>query len=515
LVQINWANPITRGLRILDGGNITVANYDPRLQKITANNITARGTSLGLANSGTQGRRFAVFDLSVTQAVTMFSIGRFATSSVANNTPLVLKAGGFNGATWVGVHGGSFFYRQYYVAGNTTSYGLDYTVPSSSVREYAAQAVTASASGGVVAYLNGAVVGTGSISGGLVTRTDIEFSTIAESYGGIDPVVYPVDLLIGAVFDRALSSGEIQSLSQNPWQLFAPDPSPTFNYLLPSSPSAVQTKTLLQLSKRALTTQPPAAVGANWGNPLTNGLEALTLASQRLEVVKGRIGTTTGPFEMRVASSLRTSGGLARRYQRASNQSRDNWPTTGVTGDLTFLCYGLLFQSLSAIQELCSLRNNASGLVVSFQENSNNQVTLLVTPSGAATLSIGFGSANINTGARVFIGRVAGTAVTAWFDGRQVGSGTAASNNFSTITGLQHGSQGFLSEPNGAVLISAYWKRALGDGEIQSLSANPWQLFRPQSQIIYSRISVKPTLSDPAATSITSSSATPQVTLNL
>jgi hypothetical protein len=179
------------------------------------------------------------------------------------------------------------------------------------------------------------------------------------------------------------------------------------------------------------------------------------------------------------------------------------------------MCYGLLLQSFAGYQELSSLRNSSSIEVVAFREDTNNQVTLVVTPSGGASVLIGFGSANINTGARVFIGRVVGTAVTAWFDGRQVGSGTAASNNFSTITALQNGSTGFLAQPNGAVLISAYWKRALGDGEIQSLSANPWQLFRPRNQIIYSRISVKPTLSDPAATSITNTTTVPQVTLNL
>ena len=83
----------------------------------------------------------------------------------------------------------------------------------------------------------------------------------------------------------------------------------------------------------------------------------------------------------------------------------------------------------------------------------------------------------------VVVGRVAGTAVSVFANGR---SGSA------TLTGTARGCSGgsaignrLNSSPlNGQCLAFIRWNRPLSDAEVASVSANPWQLFEPQTRSI-------------------------------
>lgn len=236
---------------------------------------------------------------------------------------------------------------------------------------------------------------------------------------------------------------------------------------------------------RIWTRQPPGSVWVNWGNSLTNRLTSLTHAPLRYEAISGRAATTSGPFQTLSTSSYGKSY-LARYYNRSSAQSQDSWSTSGTTGDLTFFMFGNLTAfSGAGNQELCRLTSSTNN-IVGFFEVSNNAVNLVVNPVGVSGSSISFGSSSISNQARAYFGRVKGTTLTAWVDGAQFGSSvTLAGTDFSSIANIINGSTGFLSQPTGVILISAYWKRALDAAEIRALTTNPWQLFAPQTQISY------------------------------
>jgi len=66
------------------------------------------------------------------------------------------------------------------------------------------------------------------------------------------------------------------------------------------------------------------------------------------------------------------------------------------------------------------------------------------------------------------------------------------------------------------ILLVARFTTYMGLERLRELSANPWQIFRPRKRVLYFDVTAAPsapTLSLPLATSITATSAVPQVTL--
>lgn len=223
-VRLNENNTVVKSLKVLDFGGYKGEQLSGRpLQAIVSESATTTFTTNGLAQTGVLGKLHSAFNLSTTQETTFFSFGRFL-SAVQNLAPLVHKAGGANGHTSVGIHGGSDNYRQYIVAGNTTGWQLDYSVTQESLKEFHFQILTVSNAGQATAYYDKAVVGTGSISGGLVTRTDVSFTTLGGGYSAGTALTVTAQLLLGGVCDKAITVNEALDFADNPWQLFVPDP---------------------------------------------------------------------------------------------------------------------------------------------------------------------------------------------------------------------------------------------------------------------------------------------------
>jgi hypothetical protein len=184
-------------------------------------------------------------------------------------------------------------------------------------------------SGGSVMYVNGSVVG----SAGVSTNTPLWSSGSGVWCGSSDPGGAGTSLAaqtrfhFGAVYNRALSAGEAQAWTINPWQLFAS--SPSLAVLANAKTFSVEsftagTSTILG---NIPTGQPVAltGVGTNWSSGTTftvSGLAGTTLASQSITSATSatlviNTGSTTG--------SLTISDGTTSTTISVITRARPKW----------------------------------------------------------------------------------------------------------------------------------------------------------------------------------------------
>lgn len=98
----------------------------------------------------------------------------------------------------------------------------------------------------------------------------------------------------------------------------------------------------------------------------------------------------------------------------------------------------------------------------------------------------------------------------------QIGTPTAPAGDYNFEIGCFRYSGGRLFFTNHAPLLFAVWDVQRGAAEVKELAINPWQIFKPRSEIIYSFPSggiTIPTLSLPGVQNVTQTSARPKVTL--
>ena len=232
------------------------------------------------------------------------------------------------------------------------------------------------------------------------------------------------------------------------------------------------------------TTQPQNAVGIDWSNPITSGLTSATLpaGSNLVDMVGGRSGTgsTTskafvsgmgvvtgaGSYQTFVGSKAAASSsltvlilatptaslaGLASCGTAASTGwNLDAYGVTGYT--LTFTAYGVVAYSASGVGPI----------------NGQN-----------VPYMFGFSFTPNTTGGLSYYtnGKVVGS--------RQTTTGFNVSASQSLLIGASNaGSNAF----TGGIHLALVFNRALSDAEIASLSANPWQIFAPNTNPIWGNV---------------------------
>lgn len=219
-VLLDQSNLMLRGLLALDCAAAMTLKTPPRLRAPTSDGAKPAATRLGIVRQGVQGKRWTGVDLSITNECTFFVIDRFS-GTVANNSFGLVKPGGANGHTGIGLYGGTTDKFQFAAAGSGgANFTYDYVVSRADLSSYSARALTVATDGAVRCYVDGALVTTGAIVGPLVARTDIPLCSMGHLSTGAALSV-PIDMALGLVWTRALTDAEIKSLFANPWQLFA------------------------------------------------------------------------------------------------------------------------------------------------------------------------------------------------------------------------------------------------------------------------------------------------------
>ncbi len=259
--------------------------------------------------------------------------------------------------------------------------------------------------------------------------------------------------------------------------------------------------------------QPTGAVGVNWGNPIVNGLVVLwapfnpliNLAGKTLNAAITGTQLGYGPSPMfGLRNNIPAAGGGEIKFTLPSNFSNQKFTLLGVgqwvtTVDISYRT------GFAAVRGPAGDKNYYIGPDNFAQSSASVSKFAYWGVSGTNTIQ---SSQTYRNSIRNVIGSFDGTTHAAWDNGSLIGQGAMAlpsENLLSMYIGTA------FEEP---VYASALWNRSLSSGEMASVSTNPWQLFAPERRVSYFfPASGIPTLSAATAVSITSTTATPRVTV--
>lgn len=216
VVGINYANPITRGL---------VFSRTPAMPYVSASSTVERRVNkygIGDGSSGNTG--LMVLKSSVPSSVTLDDItlsivGSFDLANTVIGTAFGLGYNGTQGLCFIGGDASAGL-----VFRTRDSIGTNYTCGYSGFPSQIPYVITATRSaktGTQCLYVNGNLVSSVAVG----TAANTPFFNITQ--GGMsrpgDSLPKACNINQSLVFNRALTPSEIKSLSDNPWQIFAPE----------------------------------------------------------------------------------------------------------------------------------------------------------------------------------------------------------------------------------------------------------------------------------------------------
>lgn len=291
------------------------------------------------------------------------------------------------------------------------------------------------------------------------------------------------------------------------------------------------------------TVQPQTPVGIDWGNPVARGLVfcAVPFGNTAIDLVTGVVGTSNNAAISQSVHSVGT--GLSRRGEgraiTGTTTTTDviTWPVSTKRGgtmiaEATILCLGGGNSSNNGLYQFagnCDGSSSGDGFSLgidnySIQPNRGaitngrygNQKSgvfysatgVLGDPPCLRTHFFGYSATANGVSGNYF----AGGNATAYSG--QNANGTTTTNRQATI--LAPSITGVAGTRNSYVLLALFWDRAISPAEYARIYDNPWQLFTPQSRIIYTADAVAggiPTLSAAGMSSIGATYATPYATL--
>lgn len=217
-VQVNWANPLTKGLVFL--------SYGPWINPIipvgsvaTRTAFSAKASVAGISAAYNGSSVEQTFDKSATGSspaeATLFAL---CATDVTGTEGTALNQSGVSGTPIfrIGVSTGTTWRFQIRDDGSDISSLAGATITTGKLASVVG--VYRSGTGTKAIYVDGVIGGTTTGSGAAITLTKVSLGSRVSSayFQGVIPV--------SAIWNRALSESEIRSLYANPWQLFAPLP---------------------------------------------------------------------------------------------------------------------------------------------------------------------------------------------------------------------------------------------------------------------------------------------------
>lgn len=245
---------------------------------------------------------------------------------------------------------------------------------------------------------------------------------------------------------------------------------------------------------RRPTLAPPQQAGQiNWAHPLAKGLSFVWFA-----------GTSDREWTRGVAPSTRNAtrsvGAKGPAAHCSTGQVNIEWPTQFTatsdgagTGDFTMLSVGNPVASASSVNHMLAQKNDAAGTPFAQAALLANS-RLAVVSSGdfeLFTYNNGNNSTITATGVvdgnwHAFAGVRSGTTHSIFVDGRLNNSSTLTAQNISQAgryTAVGSRGNGTTESFVNDISCALMWNRALTNAEIQSISANPYQILMPAQAI--------------------------------
>jgi hypothetical protein len=235
------------------------------------------------------------------------------------------------------------------------------------------------------------------------------------------------------------------------------------------------------------TTQPQGVALIDWGNPITQGLAFANLPALWRDSVSGKGCTFTGLVsKVFQGNSIIIDGSV----QNNLGFSIGSTFVLGGASNSTFIGVasryrGTTNHSVGGSAIYCE-RTNASGVDIYKLETTNTGLCRLTLRDDAATLlqfTTPLSNNQFTDNAPHFYAcRRAVTVATVWADDStntvSAGVPSGTYKNANPLRTLGSDALDASAVWDGRIDLAAGWLRALGDAEIRSLRANPWQIFR-------------------------------------
>ena len=240
--------------------------------------------------------------------------------------------------------------------------------------------------------------------------------------------------------------------------------------------------------------QPQRPVGIDWSNPITRGL-AFASTSIVYDSISGIVGSPTGGTKPVVVVGGK---GVSSRFSAASLGG--GYINFGNLAGVDLLRNGGTILTLIRISDV-TIAQSIAGKA----DNVANNGWVLQCVSGGVLHAKQIGSSNgsVSTSAGALVtnkwhavalrwrGPSVGVGLELFVDGLLLATGTSptgtlvSDNTLPLKIGSQTYTNGASRDFNGDSAVFLGTRRALSDIEIKSLSANPWQIFTPQSRQIW------------------------------
>ena len=462
IAQIDWSNPITRGL------SIAAVPYGTTMRDAVSGAVmtTSGGPTAEVNKSGrvfktvSGSSQYGYFPCSISNVpFTLFVQHTLDSSATGAIISLSTTSGSERHVLFYGSVVGS--YSTSYIPNIGSGTVSNISSPTGTVQT--AGIVARSAISNSV-FCNGVIANTGTntfTGSGIVDRLYI--STRMNISAG---VFSSQQVSVATAFNRALSDAEVKSLSQNPWQIFKPIQKPIFvPQPIAQEPykvgNALTMPTYRKVMQKMWTSQPQCAVEIDWSNPLTRGI---------------------GPFDEPGGSWLTKNGVLAGGYF----STRVGVASTSAalsTNEFTLLVAFRTPASIGAQEclfgrgEFSSTNNTGFGFSISHVAGAysgalyaGTSYTVIGKPTG--------GPLAPNTD--YVIGLTCDGANARGFSAGILTAGPTPVSGINSSPNLSINCNSF-GEDTSACKVKwyRYFSRCLSDHEVRSLTDNPWQIFKP------------------------------------
>lgn len=356
-------------------------------------------------------------------------------------------------------------------------------------------------------------------AGSYITAVDLK-GDVVSTVGGLDWATGRAPTSIGCRAGWGLINGVIVSfhrwkrfltteeralLRENPWRIYQKD-----NRIIPamsvvrgpaltrqsrllgtSSGSASAVSTLSGLRKVVTIQQPQGPANIDWSNPITAGLSLVSTGDMSVNLVtKLSHAYVAGSGTL---SKVATSKGTGWTASGTGGASLNGSGGILGNGDITALFFGN--PTANSLAQTPIYHSATSGKIWFSANNDENE-----TPTNGQ-LCLGLLETGVNRSSVKVAGAIDGT-FSAYLVGKKSGSGLAYKNGVkltTTTTGTLGGSPSTGSpsykllgnnaaggsECTGWTILVCAWNRLLSDAEAASITSNPWQIFKAPSKPLW------------------------------
>ena len=246
------------------------------------------------------------------------------------------------------------------------------------------------------------------------------------------------------------------------------------------------------LTRGTRLSQPQGRVEIDWGNPIARGLSFAVLPP-------------TGPKNLaaggKVAASIGSAGWPSTAYgplsqgriSRNPGNTHALWNGQELGGgpEYTVLVYCRHDTNRGSLQNPLDADNASSARVFQFRLNGSSAPEIIAFNTSGSTFTAASSVALGATEDVMIAGRVQGGVASVWSHGikRASTTVTGTARGLGTVSGSVLVVGGFAGlsaqRMESAIYSGFYFNRALSDAEIASISANPWQLFKPVQRRVW------------------------------